>query len=64
MLDHGETEYNNNKEAACFCEVKRKSYCSYMTYTLVVTLMGHFSEINLCIQVDLICVAFGLIDLT
>ena len=34
-----------NKEAACFCEVKRNSYCSYMTYSLVVTLMGRFSEI-------------------
>ena len=58
MLNDGETEYNN-KEAARSCEVKRNSYCSYMTYSLVVTLRD--TDPKSCTQVGLICVAFGLI---
>ena len=50
MLDDGETELN--KEAACFCEVKRDSYCRYMTYSVLVTLMDTFPK--LCIPDDLI----------
>ena len=62
MLDDGETELN--QEAACFCEVKRNSYCRYMTYSLVVTLMDTFPKLpKVLIRIDMICVAFGLIDL-
>ena len=58
MLDDGETE-KCKRRPGLSCEVKRNSYCSYMTYSLLVTrtLVDTLEITTLCIQVDLICIA-------